>query len=549
MFDWLFGKEEQVEEVEEIIRKEFVVLVILDGFGVHPDREGNSVLQANTPFLDRAWTFGKSTLIHASGSHVGLPMDEPGNSEVGHLNIGSGQVVYQSLQRINDTIAANELVDNEVIQEIFKTVKERKTNLHLMGILSAGGVHGHIEHLFALLDICKQQGVSPLIHAMLDGRDTPPTDGYFYISKLVQKLKELGIGQIASVSGRLYSMDRDSRWERTQLAYNAMMGLGQRKAFDVFSLIQEAYKNNETDQIFLPTTMVDQNGNPIGPIKNGDVVLFYNFREDRARQMTKVFMLDEFNGFPRVNFPENLYFATMTGYSDDLKTHIVFPPKKITETLASVLSDNQLNQFHISETEKYMHVSYFFNGGVEAPHAGEDFFNIPSPKVFDYSTTPEMSAEITKDEVLYRLDNMHKKKYSFIVINFANPDMLGHTGNLAQAIKANEFVDKCTQEIAQKAVAKGGAVVIIADHGNCETMIDRITKKIDTQHNPNPVPFILVHDINQIDMGRPAKVLKIGTGERAQPTGILSDVAPTILNILGIEPPSTMTGVNLIDII
>lgn len=550
MFGWLFkdGKEDE-NKVGESIRKDLVVLMILDGLGIYPDKTGNAVLQAKTPFLDTAWTYGRSTLIHASGTHVGLPQDEPGNSEVGHINLGSGQVVYQSLPRINDAIASGELSENEVIKELFSEVKKRGSKLHFMGILSAGGVHGHIEHLFHLMDLAKKEKISPHIHAILDGRDTGMTDGYFYISKLVQKIKDSGSGIISSVMGRLYGMDRDSRWERTKRAYDALVGLGERKSKDAYLLLQESYKQGENDQIIIPTTMVDESGKPVGPIEENDVVLFFNFREDRARQITKVFIKEDFDKFERGNFPKNLYFATMTGYSEDLDTHVVFPPKKITETLSSTISDNRLNQLHMSETEKFMHVTYFFNGGVEKPHAGEDFFNVPSPKVFDYSTTPQMSAEIIKDEVIYRLDNLNNKKYSFIVINFANPDMLGHTGDIEATVKANEFVDACAKEIAFKTLEKNGVLMMLADHGNCETMIDRVTKRIDTAHTNNPVPFIVLSDIKELTTADPKKTIRIGTGDNANVTGILADVAPTVLNVLGIEQPQSMTGIDILSVI
>lgn len=551
MFSRLFKKNKNgaTKSSGAAVHKDFVVLLILDGLGVHPDKMGNAVLQANTPFLDTAWTYGRSTLIHASGTHVGLPQDEPGNSEVGHINIGSGQVVYQSLPRINDAIQSGDLHENPEIRKMFDEVKKRGSNLHFLGILSAGGVHGHIEHLFHLIDLAKKEKVQPYIHAILDGRDTGMTDGYFYISKLVQKMKETGTGKLASVMGRLYGMDRDNRWERTQRAYNAMVGLGERKSTDPYSLLQESYKQGENDQIIIPTSIVDQAGNPVGAIKDNDVVLFYNFREDRARQITKVFVKDTFDKFTKANFPNNVYFTTMTGYSDDLDTHVVFPPKKVTETLSHVLSHNRLNQLHISETEKFMHVSYFFNGGIEMPHSGEDFFNIPSPKVFDYSNTPKMSAEIIKDEVIYRIDNMHKRKYSFILINFANPDMLGHTGNLDATVKANEFVDKCAKDIAFKVLEKNGALIMLADHGNCETMIDRVTKKVDTAHTNNPVPFIVLSDIAELTQADPKKVVKVGTGHNANVTGILADVAPTVLHILNVEPPQSMTGIDILSVI
>lgn len=530
------------------VNSKLVTLIILDGFGVHPDKLGNAVLQAKTPFLDKIWSNATSTLIHASGTHVGLPLEEPGNSEVGHLNIGSGQVLYQSLPRINDAIAAGEFDTIPEIKKTFEEVKKRKCNLHLMGILTSAGVHGNIEHLYALLEVSKKYGIDPYIHIMLDGRDSPPTDGYFFISKLTQKLKDLKLGKIASVMGRLYGMDRDNRWERTEKAYNAMVGVGERTSKDLFALVQECYKKEETDQFIIPTTLLDEKDQPVGPIKSNDVVLFYNYREDRARQITKAFIQGNFEGFKRQNEPKNLFFATMTGYSEDLDTHVIFPPKKVLETLSSTISDAGLNQLHVSETEKFMHVSYFFNGGVEAPHRGEEFFNIPSPKVFDYSEVPEMSSYVIRDEVLYKIKNLEKKPYSFILINIACPDMVGHTGKLKAGVKACEVADEVAKDIVTKTVEAGGTAIIIADHGNCETMIDRVTMKPDTSHTNNPVPFIVVSDIKQISE-EPKEVIKVGTGSRANPTGILADVAPTVLGILGVKKGKDMTGVNLMDVL
>ncbi len=532
------------------LKTPLVMLIVLDGYGIHPDPEGNAVLQSKTPFLDTVWTKGLTTMLHASGTHVGLPPEEHGNSEVGHLNLGSGRVVFQSLPRINEAIRTGNFFKLPELVKAFEEVKKRGSKMHLMGILSAGGVHGHIEHLFALLEMSKTYKVDPYIHVFLDGRDTGLTDGYFYLSKLKQKIKELGVGKIASISGRFYAMDRDNRWERTQLAYNAMVGRGKRTATDVFAIIQEAYNNGENDQIFIPTTMLDDQGKPIGPIEDNDVAIFYNFREDRARQITKAFVLpnSEFDHFPRYHNPETLYFVTMMSYEEGLPVHVVFPTEKVSDGLAFLIAKAGLKQMHISESEKHMHVTYFFNGGVEKPHVGEDFFNIPSPKVFDYSETPPMSAQIIRDEVMYRLDRYDQYKYSFILINFANPDMLGHTGVLDSAIKGVEFVDNMLKDIVTKVVSLGGAVIITADHGNCETMIDRVTKKINTYHTSNPVPFILVNSLAQCKAQPNEKLIKIGT-EKTAVTGMLADVAPTILGILGLEPSENMTGINLLDVL
>lgn len=530
---------------EGIEAKEFVTLIVLDGFGVHPDSEGNAVLAAKTPFLDTAWSSARSTLIHASGTHVGLPAEEAGNSEVGHLNLGAGQVVYQTLPRINDAISTHELDGNDVLREAFKEVKRRKSNIHLTGVLSAAGVHGHIKHLFSLLELCRANGVDPYIHVMLDGRDTPPKDGFLYLSKLKQKTDELGIGRVASMMGRFYGMDRDSRWERVKLAYDAMVGLSQEVFEDPIVAIQNAYAQEETDQFFKPRTRVDASGRPVGPVKSNDIVIFWNFREDRARELTKAFVVKDFPHFVRRNYPENLYFSTMTGYEEGIPAHVIFPPKKIKLSFAGYLEQKGLNQLHVSETEKYMHVTYFFNGGIEAPHKGEDFFNIPSPKVDNYAMTPAMSAEIIRDETVRIIRNIKKKGYKFILINFANPDMLGHTGDFRATVRANEIVDTLTADVVKATLSMGGAAIITADHGNCETMINRTTKEVDIAHTNNPVPLMIITKEEDINLKTGMKLLKVGVGPNAKATGLLADVAPTCLGLIGEESPDSMTGVDL----
>ena len=546
MFDFLKPKQSAVSPlVDNVEKKNSVTLIILDGFGVHPDPEGNGVLNANTPFLDTAWTYGRSTLVHASGTHVGLPAEEAGNSEVGHLNLGAGQVVYQSLPRINDAIENHELDKNEVIKEMITTVRKNGTRVHLVGILSPVGVHGHIKHLFALLDICKASGIDPYIHVILDGRDAPPHDGYLYMNKLLEKMKELRIGHIASIMGRFYGMDRDNRWERTKLAYDAMVGLAEDTFKDPVEAIQKAYTLGEDDQYFKPRMALKDDGLPVGVVKDGDAVLFWNFREDRARQLTKVFVMNDFENFNRRNYPRNVYFATMTGYEESLSAHVIFPPLPVKKSMAETIADAGKTQFHISETEKHMHVTYFFNGGVEAPHPGEVFFNIPSPKVDNYAVVPAMSAEIIRDETVNVLKNMQKRYYNFVLLNFANPDMLGHTGDYKAVLAGNEIVDKCVADIAKASLLAGSAVIITADHGNCETMINRVTKEVDIAHTNNPVPLTILTDIEEIRPKAGTQLYKIGTGPMAKATGLLADISPTCLGILGEEIPANMTGVDL----
>jgi 2,3-bisphosphoglycerate-independent phosphoglycerate mutase len=523
----------------------FVTLIIMDGLGVHPDSEGNAVLAAQTPFLDTAWTYGRSSLIHASGTHAGLPENEPGNSEVGHLNLGAGQVVYQTLPRINDAIQSHELDNNQTIKDMFAHIKKEGSDLHLTGVLTPAGVHGHISHLFSLLELCHAEGVNPYIHIMLDGRDAPPRDGYLYVKKLQRKMAELGIGRIASMMGRYYGMDRDNRWERTKLAYDAMVGLSPENFIDPIKALEKAYAEGEDDQFFIPRVAVHEDGLPVGPVKSGDAVLFWNFREDRARQLTKAFVLQDFNNFNRRSYPFNVYFVTMTGYEEGLTAHVIFPPHQIKRSFSGYLAEKGKKQIHISETEKYMHVTYFFNGGIEKPHDGELFYNIPSPKVDNYAEVPAMSAEIIRDEAVKRINKINAKPFDFMLINFANPDMLGHTGDLRATIRGVEITDQCVAAVTKATLAAGGAVVITADHGNCETMINRKTKAVDIAHTNNPVPISILTNLNEIKNKDTSQLLKVGTGVNARVTGLLADVAPTCLGTIGSDVPSSMTGVDL----
>ena len=544
-----FFKKQQPEKENEFnnvldVRK-FVTLIIMDGLGVYPDLEGNAVLAAKTPFLDTAWTYGRSTLMHAAGTHVGLPGEEAGNSEVGHLNLGAGQVVYQSLPRINDAIQAHELDTNNVIKEMISVLRKRNTKLHLVGVLSPAGVHGHIAHLFSILDLCKANGIDPYIHVILDGRDTTPMEGHVHVKKLEEKIQELGVGKIASMQGRFYGMDRDTRWERTKFAYDAMIGISEEVFTDPVDVVNMAYQNGEDDQFFKPRVRVDVNGQPIGPVRDGDAILFWNFREDRVRQLTKAFILKDFQHFARRNYPKDIYFATMTGYEEGLPANAIFPPLPIKKSLSETLAENGKTQFHISETEKFMHVTYFFNGGVEQPREGEVFFKIPSPQVVDYSDVPEMGAYGIKDETIKRIKDISNSPYNLILLNFANPDMLGHTGDFKATVKANEIVDACVAEISKETLAAGGAVIITADHGNCETMINRTTKQIDIAHTNNPVPLTILTEMSEVEAKAGVPMLRIGTGPNARITGLLADVAPTTLGLLGVEIPANMTGVDL----
>jgi 2,3-bisphosphoglycerate-independent phosphoglycerate mutase len=524
----------------------FVMLIILDGFGVSHDSYGNAVINAMTPNLDVMWSKGRSTLLTSSGTVVGLPASDPGNSEVGHLLIGGGRVIFQSLELINDQLVSGNFRNNVEFKKLIEHVKQSGKKLHLMGMLSAGGVHGHISHLFSMMEICKLEGVEPYIHAFLDGRDTGPTDGLFYLSKLSQTIKDLGVGTIASISGRYFSMDRDYRWDRTFRSYNAIVGKGERTSKDIFNVIQGAYKNGETDESFIPTTMLGADGLAVGPMQEGDGVLMWNYREDRARQIVKAMVVEDLPGPKREIFIPNLYVATMRGYADNAPIHVLFSPNMMSDSLSELVSKAGYKQLHVAESEKYAHVTYFFNGGMEKPFQNEEVQIVPSPKIADYSETPEMSSQLINDQILYALDNLDKNDYKFFVINYACPDMLAHTGNYARTLEAVSAVDKFVGEITKKVVALGGCVVITADHGNCETMIDKINGGVDTKHNANPVPFVLVSKPEQTVASSTDVLFKIGEGPDGQESGILADVAPTILYLLGIEKPDSMTGISLV---
>jgi 2,3-bisphosphoglycerate-independent phosphoglycerate mutase len=519
--------------------KPLAVLIILDGLGVKESKVGNAVLAAKTPTLDALWTTNKHALLKAAGKEVGLSQGDPGNSEVGHLNLGAGQIVYQSLPRIDEHIRTGKFAEIPALQETFKEQKKRKSKLHIMGLLSATGIHAHIEHLFELMDICEKKRVEPYIHVILDGRDTGLKDGYLFLSMLKAKISESG-GTIASICGRRFSMDRDNKWERTEAAYNAMVGKGERTATEAMEVLQDAYAAGENDQIFTPTTMVDDSGKPVGPVEDNDVMIFYNFREDRARQITKAFALDELDSLKRDPKAENIYFLAMMGYEDGLPVQVLFEAFTINTTLSSIISDAGMTQLHIGETEKYAHVTYFFNGGVEKPHEGEEFFNIPSPKVFDYDEVPEMSAYIIRDEAVNRI---RSGKYNFVMMNFANPDMLGHTGNFEATVKGIEVCDECVKDVVTAIYEMGGGFVLTADHGNSEEMVDEVTGEVNTAHTNNSVPVILSPGGDKIEY--PSDAIKIGTGEGAVERGIIADIAPTILGMLGLEPSSEMTGIDL----
>ncbi|WP_252225551.1 2,3-bisphosphoglycerate-independent phosphoglycerate mutase [Clostridium sp. ZBS2] len=504
-----------------------VMLMILDGFGIAPKSEGNAVSLAKKPNFDRLVKNYPASQLQASGLEVGLPEGQMGNSEVGHLNIGSGRIVYQELTRITKAIKDGDFFENESLMKAMANAKNNNSTLHLMGLLSDGGVHSHIEHLRGLLEFAKKEGIQNVyVHAFMDGRDVAPSSGKEFVEKTETMMAEVGVGKIATISGRYYAMDRDNRWERVELAYNALvLGKGE-TANSAVEAMKKSYHDNKTDEFVLPTVVLE-NGAPTATIKNGDSVIFFNFRPDRAREITRAINDKVFDGFKRETL--NLTFVTMTQYDKTLEgVEVAYKPQTLANTLGEYVSSKGLNQLRIAETEKYAHVTFFFNGGVEKENPGEERVVIPSPKVATYDLKPEMSAYEVTDELLNRLDS---DKYDMVILNFANPDMVGHTGVIPAAVKAIESVDECLGKIANKMLEKDGCLFITADHGNAETMIDFSTGNPFTAHTIDPVPFVWVANNTE------GKTIKDGK---------LADIAPTMLNQLGLEVPVEMTGKNLV---
>ncbi|MDZ4993875.1 2,3-bisphosphoglycerate-independent phosphoglycerate mutase [Clostridium perfringens] len=504
--------------------KKPVMLMILDGFGISPNKEGNAVAAANKPNYDRLFAKYPHTELQASGLEVGLPEGQMGNSEVGHLNIGAGRIIYQELTRITKEIKEGTFFTNKALVKAMDEAKENNTSLHLMGLLSNGGVHSHIDHLKGLLELAKKKGLQKVyVHAFMDGRDVAPSSGKEFIVELENAMKEIGVGEIATISGRYYAMDRDNRWERVQLAYNAMvLGEGE-KASSAVEAIEKSYHDNKTDEFVLPT-VIEEDGHPVARMKDGDSVIFFNFRPDRAREITRAIVDPEFTGFERKQLHVN--FVCMTQYDKTLEcVDVAYRPESYTNTLGEYVANKGLNQLRIAETEKYAHVTFFFNGGVEQPNNNEDRALIASPKVATYDLKPEMSAYEVTDELINRLD---QDKYDMIILNYANPDMVGHTGVQEAAVKAIEAVDECLGKVVNKVLEKDGTVFITADHGNAEVMIDYSTGKPMTAHTSDPVPFLWIS--------------KDAEGKSLKDGGKLADIAPTMLTVMGLEVPSEMTG-------
>ncbi|MCE5286139.1 MAG: 2,3-bisphosphoglycerate-independent phosphoglycerate mutase [Pelosinus sp.] len=506
--------------------KKPIALVILDGWGIgRADDPSNAIYKTATPNMDELTASFPTTRLACSGEAVGLPDGQMGNSEVGHLNIGAGRVVYQELTRITKAIRDKDFFQNPVLCKIIEQAKLSGGALHLMGLLSDGGVHSHITHLYALVELAKEYGLKDVyIHAYLDGRDVPPSSGIHYIDALEGKLKEIGLGKIATVAGRYYAMDRDKRWDRVEKAYNALVYREGLKAASAHAAVVQSYEKNETDEFVLPT-VIESAG--CAGIKANDGVIFFNFRPDRGREMTRALVDPKFTGFMRKSFFP-LYFVTMTQYDETLPVEIAYPPQAIHNTLGEIFCARGLKQLRIAETEKYAHVTFFFNGGEEKPCAGEDRILIASPKVATYDLQPEMSAVEVTDRLV---GEIAESKYDLIILNFANGDMVGHTGFIDAAMKAVSTVDTCVGRVVKAMRAEGGIVCITADHGNADMMVDPATGEPFTAHTTNPVPFILVSDEH-----KQAKLRE----------GILADISPTILRLAGIEQPAEMTGASLI---
>ena len=502
--------------------------MILDGFGERKEKKGNAVALAKTPNIDALEEKYPFTYIGASGMSVGLPDGQMGNSEVGHLNIGAGRIVYQELTRITKSIHDGNFYENDAFCGAVENVKKTGGALHLLGLLSDGGVHSHIDHLEALVKLAQKNDVNKVyIHCFMDGRDVPPDSGKHYMKDLYLRLEKIGIGRVATVSGRYYAMDRDNRWERVEKAYNAMVKAEGEKSNSPVTAIEQSYAKGVLDEFILPT-VIWEDGHPVGKIQSGDSVIFFNFRPDRAREITRALTEPDFDGFGHDYFP--LYYVTMTQYDATFShVHVAFKPQSVKNTIGKYVAKQGLKQFRIAETEKYAHVTFFFNGGVEKPNIGEDRILIPSPKVATYDLQPEMSAYEVAEKAA---ELIRSKKYDLMILNFANPDMVGHTGVLEAAIRAVEAVDTCVGQVVQAIQEIGGEVIITADHGNAEMMTDPQTGAPFTAHTTNVVPCILVSERYR--------------NVKLREDGILADLAPTLLELMNLSQPEEMTGESLI---
>ena len=506
-------------------------LIILDGFGHRDAVAYNAIRTDGAVHFKKLWENYSHTYIQASGLDVGLPAGQMGNSEVGHLNIGAGRIVYQELTRITKSIDDGDFFRNPAFLKAMDNCKQKKTALHLMGLCSDGGVHSHLEHLYALVRMAKEQGLSKVyIHCFMDGRDTPPRSGEGYIRQLEEKLNEIGAGEIATVSGRYYAMDRDNRFERVERAYAALVYGEGFTAESGHEAMEKSYARGDSDEFVQPTVIL-KNGKPVATVQPDDSIIFFNFRPDRARELTRAFLFADFDGFERKKGFFPLTYVSMTQYDKTFedKLSVAFKPETLQNTLGQYLAKLHKTQLRIAETEKYAHVTFFFNGGVEAPNPLEDRCLIPSPKVATYDLKPEMSAYEVTEEAVKRIDS---GKYDVMILNFANPDMVGHTGVMEAAVKAVHAVDACLEKVVDAILRQGGRCIITADHGNCEYMWDEKQNAPFTAHTTNPVPCVLVDDTRK--------------NVKLRSDGRLSDLSPTLLDLMGVEKPAEMTGNTLI---
>ena len=508
------------------MKNKLTMLMILDGFGENENESANAVKIANTPNIDRLMKTCPTTEIYTSGLNVGLPDGQMGNSEVGHTNIGAGRIVYQELTRITKSIEDGDFFSNPEFVAAIENCKKNNSKLHIMGLLSDGGVHSHIRHVYALLELARRKDFEDVyVHCFMDGRDTPPASGETYIAELEEKMREKGVGKIASISGRFYSMDRDKRWERVEKAYKALVHGEAQKAQSAISAIEDSYQKEVFDEFIVPT-IITNGEEPVATIGKNDSVIFFNFRPDRAREITRTLVDNEFNEFDTIK-NLNLYYVCMTSYDETMpNVKIAFKKEELTNTFGEYIASQGLTQLRIAETEKYAHVTFFFNGGEEKQYKGEDRILVPSPKVETYDLKPEMSAYEVTDKVI---EAINSKKYDCIILNYANPDMVGHTGSLEAAVKAIETVDECVGRVVEAVQAQEGVMLITADHGNAEQMVDYKTGEPHTAHTTNPVPLILVGMEN-------AKLKQ----------GRLADLAPTMLQIMDLPKPEEMTGESII---
>ena len=504
--------------------KKVTMLMILDGFGINEKTEGNAVKLANIPYLRNLLQENPNTIIHTSGLDVGLPDGQMGNSEVGHTNIGAGRIIYQDLAKITKEIEEGDFFSKSELVSAIENCKKNGTKLHVMGLLSDGGVHSHNRHLYAILELAKRKDFEDVyVHCFMDGRDTPPASGETYINELEEKMAEKGIGKIATISGRFYAMDRDKRWERVSKAYDALVRGEGKKAISAIEAVEESYRQ---ELFIVPTVICNKNGEPTAKIEENDSVIFFNFRPDRAREITRAIVDPEFDGF-ETDY-KSTYFVCMTPYDSTLpNVKIAYPKEEIHNTFGEYISNKGLTQLRIAETEKYAHVTFFFNGGEEKQYPGESRILVPSPKVETYDMQPEMSAYEVADKVV---EAINSEEFDSIILNFANPDMVGHTGSIEAACKALEAIDECVQKVVKAINEHNGVLLITADHGNCEQMIDYASGEPHTAHTTNPVPLAII--------GLPEN--------KKLNEGCLADLAPTMLDIMGLEKPEEMTGKSLI---